>query len=1254
MKKILALFFTLFISAFLILGASAQVLPGINVLTGNENPLTFDEHTTLPSFISNAIICETPMKNEDGNAIMHYVNNSSSDYAAVGFSFNTALDSGRAYQISFKIYQHADEGFGKYKNLWIMKNGMSGWQRAENCGGFTANSSGGWLEYSYLIDTFDDLINSATGNTDTSDISKILFEWRYDTAESACINQKIYFDDISIVPAYFVTYIDEDGKTIREGYEALFGTKYVPQVTSEDKAKGIIGWSKENDNTADDSVILDNKDFTLYAVYDNTLYFNLESEKNMFSFAGDSTVITSNLMHRKGTEGITVSFSCNDNSVTLSDNGDGTADVVSVSEGLSKIVCTSSSGETDEIYILSDYEEGKEVMKIVKSVSNIDTDAKSESVTAVLFTALEKDTKIRWKSSSDCVTVSSTGNGTAILTPVSNGTAIITAYAENDESICDSFTVNVSGQREKEKVYELNVLVWGASLAKHPPAENLYWYGNWGMAASKEENDFIHRLVYYLEQEYYPSKVNLKILAESGFDTSINNDTSATTDYSSNQYFLNMENAIKEHNPNIIVTIRTGNLSNDVPVDIAYNAYSQLYDMVYAHAPDAIVVAHHCLLHHDSMKEELYVRLDERYTDRIFEVNDLDVHEKEENLAREWLELGQVAVANHWNDKGHDEVAKVTMSYLTKHIPYVLTPSFVYRPESIKISGKDTITEKGAAIQLYASAFPSDASDSVIWSVDNENVATVSKNGLVSAKNNGTVYVTATSTFDESVYATHKVTVTNQPAVYRVSYSKNTDDAVSGMPESFDYAGLGYSLSETIPERKLYTFLGWSLSAESDDCVTKIDVTENTTVYAVWKKTEGFEFEGTYTEDKLFSYGFDIDGGFHVEIKDSCLFTVCTSGEKVRFNSPEVDITNKNSVSFALACGYIDKNSTAELTVKTNSSEKTYVFPILSTDFVTYTADTSSLDGNITGFEIYVNSAPSNGSMFNIALDFVRFDSVFGFDNSEENYIFTDGENFVSTIADEGFTKIENLYKLMVISLDGGRTLEIYEKDAYIYSEKENAISSVNLIEFNDDGKFTKSSSIIYTNTSEGFELNESYSEKLTSYDAVSMRTVSPEGIRVKASVEKGFDQNEGVSEYGFIVARKDSITSGKINDVILDMNYVNSNLIVYGKAFCKNENIHKVFDSTDEFEIFTGVLTNTPKNKTVLTTPLIFRPYVKLSDNRIFYGAKIEASSLDVAIEVYNSESSSKEAKAAAKKIMGICEYDDKEILIPLDKLWE
>ena len=1225
---------------------------GINILTGDEKPLTFNESTSLPSFVENAKLVESPFDGEEGKAIMHYLESPSGDYAAIGFKIDPVADKDRAYGISFKIYHHADEGFGKYKNLWIMKNGMGGWQKVQNCGGFNANS-GAWLEYSYIVDTFDELVHSTTGKLDTTAISKILFEWRYDSAASACTNQKVYMDDISIIPAYFVTYIGEDGNEIRSGYEVLTSEKYLPKVTLEDKAKGVIGWSKANDNTTDEEITLDGKDFTLYAVYDNTFYFNLSADKNMLASEGDTAVITSDPEYRKGMDGVTLSYSATDGKeyITLTDNGDGTAKVVSKSEGLSKIVCTSSTGDSDEIYILSDYKEGNSTMKIVKSVSEISSDAESVNVKAVFFSE-DAGKKIKWKSSSDCVVVSSNGDGTAILSPVSNGTAIITAYAENDESICDSFTVNVSGQREKEKVYELNVLVWGASLAKHPPAENLYWYGNWGMAASKEENDFIHRLVYYLEEEYYPSKVNLRILAESGFDTSINNDTSAETDYSDNQYFLNMENAIKEHNPNIIVTIRTGNLSNDVDIDIAYNAYSQLYDMVYRHVPDAIVVGHHCLLHHDSMKEELYARLDERYKDKIFEANDLDVHSNELNLAREWLQLGQQAVANHWNDRGHDEVAKVTMEYLNKHIPSVLTPSFVYRPESITISGKNTISENGGAVQLYAAATPENSSNSVIWSSDNEKVATVSKKGLVSAHNNGKVTITATSTFDENLFATCEITVTGQPEVYILSYSANTSDSVSGMPESDRYAGDGYVLSDMVPERKCHTFLGWSMSPDSKECVTKLDVTENTTVYAVWEKTEAFEFEGTYTEDKGFSYGFDIDGGFHVEVKDSCLFTVCTSGEKVRFNSPDVDIKNKGFVSFGLSCGYFDSTSTVELTVKTDGEETEYSFPILSDSFVTYVADISGLSGDVTGFEIYVNSAPEDKSMFNIALDYVRFSPVKTINKNDGEFVVTDGKTTLSSLAFSDASELDASKTLLVNF--GNNSYEIKNaKKVYIASNTEGENVGVNELSYNAKKKYNSSSLVVYTNTSGGFSENALLSSKLTSYDKNDMRMDEYSGIRARASVTSDFYKQENVLEYGFAVARLDSIESGKITDVVLDSDYIDKKLVLYGVAFNKNNSTHKIFDRSDTTEFFTAVLLNVPSTKSALTTQLVFRPYVKLADGNILYGAKIVTSVFDVAISLFTDTNAPEEVKTYVKSILDVCGFGESDVHIPLDDLW-
>ena len=38
------------------------------------------------------------------------------------------------------------------------------------------------------------------------------------------------------------------------------------------------------------------------------------------------------------------------------------------------------------------------------------------------------------------------------------------------------------------------MLVIGNSLTLHPPKPEISWYGNWGMAATSQENDFVHKL----------------------------------------------------------------------------------------------------------------------------------------------------------------------------------------------------------------------------------------------------------------------------------------------------------------------------------------------------------------------------------------------------------------------------------------------------------------------------------------------------------------------------------------------------------------------------------------------------------------------------------------------------------------------------------------------------------------------------------------------------------------------------------------
>ncbi|NLG36510.1 MAG: SGNH/GDSL hydrolase family protein [Clostridiales bacterium] len=46
------------------------------------------------------------------------------------------------------------------------------------------------------------------------------------------------------------------------------------------------------------------------------------------------------------------------------------------------------------------------------------------------------------------------------------------------------------------------VLFLGNSITVHPPAPKLEWYGNWGMAASCEDNDYVHILMRAIRERH--------------------------------------------------------------------------------------------------------------------------------------------------------------------------------------------------------------------------------------------------------------------------------------------------------------------------------------------------------------------------------------------------------------------------------------------------------------------------------------------------------------------------------------------------------------------------------------------------------------------------------------------------------------------------------------------------------------------------------------------------------------------------------
>lgn len=89
---------------------------------------------------------------------------------------------------------------------------------------------------------------------------------------------------------------------------------------------------------------------------------------------------------------------------------------------------------------------------------------------------------------------------------------------------------------------------------------------------------------------------------------------------------------------------------------------------------------------------------------------------------------------------------------------------------------------KGKTVALTATVTPDTATDKTIkWTTSNKNVATVSTDGVVTAKAAGTATITATAADDSGVKATCKITVTNPVIkVTKVTLNKTTASVVKG------------------------------------------------------------------------------------------------------------------------------------------------------------------------------------------------------------------------------------------------------------------------------------------------------------------------------------------------------------------------------------------------------------------------------------------------------------------------------------------
>jgi len=930
------------------------------------------------------------------------------------------------------------------------------------------------------------------------------------------------------------------------------------------------------------------------------------------------------------------------------------------------------------------------------------------------------NTNVVYSADSNIVTVFNNGDGTATVTPVGNGTVTITAKSVLDESATDSVTLTISGVQTKLVAYDLSMVSLGNSYLCHNYAEwfDLSKYNGWidetdvvrGMAASEPDLDYYGRIQYYINNNFNCSlKANrfannlIEIAWKKGLA-----DQSDTSNHENFDY-TKAKNAILDAMTAQLKYIQDEQ-TNIITIQLAENAqfgnYGEIasffYDTVFSaidevRPAESVVVVITPFGSNAATNAEISKALEYGFcvanctdmTDSKWKAFDQYPNFNNPNSSSDFR--------SHPGDLGMDEIGKRVFAQLETAIPATIPASYIYVPDSISITGGNAITEDKGTLQLGVEVTPAENStDSVFWSVDNQNIATIDENGVLTAVNNGTVNVTATCAYDERVKATLAVTVSGQVPAYTVTYAAGTTDTVTNLPAADAYAKGTYTLSTSAPERNGYKFLGWSLT-EGGTPVKTVEMTENKTVYATWTLAYEWNFD---TEGDL--EGISL-GGFHTyvryeELPAMVVGTVTSYGDGVTVfdNTLLLDSASYNEFVVRLQPTQATSTDTLDLTVTSTDGTYNYSVPMIKTSMEEYKFDLSDVTGTITGFllkpsvielSLYIDYMKFQKGKIKIVEDTVVDSLTITKDTTiaAGDYTYTvlgsvsvpEGKtlyleagtyNFAGDLTGNvvaspnanvvvyGENKPKGYVEIDLGQNNGTRYAEvdgiqlpIKENSSYLYG----VITDKNLlVQIVEKGGASLASEVVTEDVStEYYHVNaadETYellpmSNYMMNVEGQDLRApdekINQMGVRFKAQVSAA-SKNETVytiTEYGYIIGLEETINAngGQLNFEL--ENKADSKLAyVYGKAYVKGE-FDKIYDSSnDDYYVFAGVLHGAPKGK--YDTNIVAKTYTKVTvgtDNYVIYGEPMVANFVELALALKGDETLPEDLKSVVDEVI-------------------
>lgn len=231
------------------------------------------------------------------------------------------------------------------------------------------------------------------------------------------------------------------------------------------------------------------------------------------------------------------------------------------------------------------------------------------------------------------------------------------------------------------------------------------------------------------------------------------------------------------------------------------------------------------------------------------------------------------------------EVTRADDGSAVVSLTYPSTDAFI--DFDMEIEGRTVIsrTDRSFAYTVKTSADIPDKT--AVWSVDDSEIAAMTEDGKLLAKKNGTVKITAVSSYNPAKKAEFTVKIENIDVTYvNVSFDKATSDTVSGMPENFSAQAGKIELPSEKPTRDGYIFLGWTLGTDSVETIEKLTADEDVTLCALWGIGVMWDFSSTKD-------GFSIGNASSSTHETYLEVKTGTGSDDIRMTSPSISLDPK-------------------------------------------------------------------------------------------------------------------------------------------------------------------------------------------------------------------------------------------------------------------------------------------------------------------------------------------------------------------------